>query len=194
MLKVDGNGGESEDLGSFESVKKLLDNAENIEDPAYGTTNNTITSFQHFIQNESSTNSNTEFSEKFIESITTVTKSSAESELMYATKNSISDDGVVTSVTHLFTTCSQNDTLIDGNLNFSEKIKELLISFVKLHDEESNIGFTIRSMLTESGSGDKEVIIEGLLSSTGEILKVEGARADALIGKQWDELAKLIMK
>ena len=48
------------------SVKKLLDNAENMEDPAYGTTNNTITSFQHFIQSETSTNSNSEFSEKFL--------------------------------------------------------------------------------------------------------------------------------
>lgn len=193
-LKVNGHGSESESLGSFETVKKLLDSAENMEDPVYGTFNSDVASVTTNFASNSSNNSSVETAQKFIESITTVTKSSAESELMYATKNSISDDGVVTSVTHLFTTCSQNDTLIDGNLNFSEKIKELLISFVKLHDEESNIGFTIRSMLTESGSGDKEVIIEGLLSSTGEILKVEGARADALIGKQWDELAKLIMK
>jgi hypothetical protein len=48
--------------------------------------------------------------------------------------------------------------------------------------------------MIENSSADKEVIIEGLLSSTGEILKIEGARADTLIGKQWDELAKLLMK
>jgi hypothetical protein len=189
-LKVDSGGGESENLGSFESVKKLLDSAENMEDPVYGSSNNTITSFRSLFQS----GSETETTQKFIESITNVSKSSMETELMYATKNSISDDGVVTSVAHLFTTCSQNDTLIDGNLTHAETIKELFINFVKLHDGESNIGFAIQSNLIEGDSVDKEFIIKGILSATGEILKVEGARADTLIGKQWDELANLLMK
>lgn len=196
MLKVDGNGGESEDLGSFESVKKLLDNAENMDDPAYGTSNSTITSFQHLIQSESSTNSNSEFSEKFIESITNVSKSSDELDLMYATKNSISDDGIITSLTHMFTTSSENGSLIDGNLTRSNTLKEIFLNFVKLHDEESNIGFIIETSLIKGASVD-EVFIKGILSSTGKILKIEkivGVNADALVGKQWDELTNLLMK
>lgn len=189
-LKVDGSGGKSENLGSFESVKKLLDSAENMEDPVYGSSNDTITSFSGVFQSDSET----ETSQKFIESITNVSKSSIETELMYATKNSISDDGIVTSLTHMFTTSSQDSSLINGNLTHAETIKELFINFVKLHDEESNIGFTIRSYLIEGDSENKEVIIEGILSATGEILKIEGTRSDTLIGKQWDELAKLLMK
>lgn len=189
-LKVDGSGGGSENLGSFESVKKLLDSAENMEDPVYGSSNDMITSFSGVFKS----GSETETSQKFIESITNVSKSSIETELMYATKNSISDDGIVTSLTHMFTTSSQDSSLIDGNLTHAETIKELFINFVKLHDEESNIGFTIRSYLIEGDSANKEVIIEGILSATGEILKIEGTRSDTLIGKQWDELAKLLMK
>lgn len=189
-LKVDGSGGESENLGSFKSVRKLLDSAENMEDPVYGSSNDTITSFSSVIQR----GSETETSQKFIESITNVSKSSIESDLMYATKNSISDDGIVTSLTHMFTTSSQDSSLIDGNLTHAETIKELFINFVKLHDGESNIGFAIQSNLIEGDSVDKEFIIKGILSATGEILKVEGARADTLIGKQWDELANLLMK
>ena len=191
-LKVNGHGSESENLGSFETVKKLLDSAENMEDPVYGTSNDRIASITSLCQSNTQTETTVETTQKFIESMTNVSKSSMETELMYATKNSISDDGIITSVTHMFTTSSQDSSLIDGNLTYAENIKELLISFVKLHDEESNIGFTIRTMMIESGGADKEVIIEGILSSTGEILKVEGARADTLIGKQWDELAKFI--
>lgn len=195
MLKVDGNNGESENLGNFESVKKLLDNAENMEDPVYGTSNDTITSFKDVIQSDSSTGSNNEFSQKFIESITSVTKSSNELDLMYATKNSISDDGIITSLTHVFTT--ENGTFIDGrNLTHCSTLKELFLNFVKLHDEESNIGFIIQSRLIEGASTD-EVFIKGILSSTGKILKIEeivGANADALVGKQWDELTDLLIK
>lgn len=195
MLKVDGNGGESENLGSFESVKKLLDNAENMEDPVYGTSNNTVTSFRDVIQSGSSTDSNNEFSRKFIESITSVTKSSDELDLMYATKNSISDDGIITSLTHVFST--ENGTFIDGkSLDHCNTLKEVFLNFVKLHDEESNIGFIIQSRLIEGASTD-EVLVKGILSSTGKILKIEeivGANADALVGKQWDELTNLLMK
>ncbi len=193
VLKVDGNGGESENLGSFESVKKLLDNAENMKDPAYGTSNDTITSFRSAIQSDS----NNDLSEKFIESITSVSKSSAESDLMYATKNSISDDGIVTSLTHMFTTSSQNSTLIDGNLTRSGALKELYLNFVKLHDGKSNIGFVIQSRLIEGASTDEEFFVKGILSSTGKILKIEeivGENGDVLVGKQWDELSKLLMK
>lgn len=188
MLKVDGNGGESENLGSFESVKKLLDNAENMEDPAYGTSNDTITSFRSAIQSGSSTGSNNEFSENFIESITSVSKT-MESDLMYATKNSISDDGIVTSLTHMFTTTSQNSSLIDGNLNRSGAIKELFLQFVKLQDGESNIGFVIQSSLSEEDS-----FITGILSASGKILEIEGVNADTLVGKHWDELIEIVMK
>ena len=70
------------------------------------------------------------------------------------------------------------------------------LNFVKLHDEESNIGFIIESRLIEGASTD-EVFIKGILSSTGKILKIEeivGANADELVGKQWDELTNLLMK
>jgi hypothetical protein len=192
MLKVDGNGGESEDLGSFESVKKLLDNAENMEEPAYGTTNDTITSFRSVIQSGSSTGSDNEFSEKFIESITSVSKS-MEPDLMYATKNSISDDGIVTSLTHIFTTSSQNSSLIDGNLNRSSVIKDLFLQFVKLHDGESNIGFVIQSSLSE-GASDEESFVTGILSASGKILEIEGVNGDTFVGKHWDELIKSIVE
>jgi F0F1-type ATP synthase assembly protein I len=195
MLKVNGNGGESENLGSFESVKKLLDNAENMEDPAYGSSNDTVTSFRHVIQSDSSTDTGSEFSRKFVESITSVTKSSNEYDLMYATKNSISDDGIVTSLSHVFTT--ENGTFIDGkSLTHCRTLKEIFLNFVKLHDEESNIGFIIESRLIEGASVD-DVFIKGILSSTGKILKIEeivGANADELVGKQWDELTNLLMK
>ena len=195
MLKVNGNGGESEDLGSFESVKKLLDNAENMEDPAYGSSNDTITSFRNVIQSGSSTDSNDEFSRKFIESITSVTKSSNELDLMYATKNSISDDGIMTSLSHVFST--ESGTFIDGkSLEHCNTLKEIFLNFVKLHDEESNIGFIIQSRLIEGSSTD-EVFIKGILSSTGKILEIEeivGANADTLVGKQWDELTNLLVK
>jgi F0F1-type ATP synthase assembly protein I len=195
MLKVNGNGGESENLGSFESVKKLLDNAENMEDPAYGTSNDTVTSFSHAIKSGSSTDTGSEFSRKFIKSITSVTKSSNEFDLMYATKNSISDDGIVTSLSHVFTT--ENSTFIDGkSLTHCRTLKEIFLNFVKLHDEESNIGFIIESRLIEGASVD-DVFIKGILSSTGKILKIEkivGANADELVGKQWDELTNLLMK
>jgi hypothetical protein len=197
MLKVDGNGGESEDLGSFESVKKLLDSAENMEDPVYGSSNNTITSFSSAIQNSSSTGSNNVFSENFIESITNVSKSSMETELMYATKNSISDDGIVTSLTHMFTTSSQNSSLIDGDLTRCSTLKELYLNFVQLHDVESNIGFMIQSRLIEGASTDEDFFVKGILSATGKILEIEeivGGNADSLVGKHWDELANLIVK
>lgn len=192
MLKVDGGGGESENLGSFESVKKLLDNAEDMKDPVYGSTNNTITSFRSLLQGDSEA----ETTQKFIQSITSVTKSATETDLMYATKNSISDDGVITSLTHMFTTVSQDSSLIDGNLTRSDTLKELYLNFVKLHDVESNIGFTIQSHLCEGGTGE-DFLVQGILSATGKIIKIEeivGANADELVGKQWDELANLLMK
>ena len=190
-LEVKGNGDESENLGSFESVKKLLDNAENMEDPVYGTSNDTISSFREVIQNGSSTDSNNEFSQKFIESITGASKSS---DVMYAAKNEISDDGFVTSLTHMFTTASENSSLIDGNLSSSSTVKELFLRFVQLNDRKSNIGFQISSTLF--GDTDKELVISGVLSATGKILKIEaeGANVDALVGKHWDELSSLIMK
>ena len=193
VLKVSGNGGESENLGSFESVKKLLDNAENMEYPVYGTSNDTITSFTGAI----STGSNNEFSEKFIQSITNVSKSSMESDLMYATKNSISDDGIITSITHMFTTSSQNSSLIDGNLTRCSTLKEFCLNFVQLHDGESNIGFMIQSRLIEGASTDENFFVKGILSATGKILKIEeivGANADTIVGKQWDELSNLLVK
>ena len=193
MLKVNGNGSESEDLGSFESVKKLLDNAENMEDPVYGTTNSSIESVVSMVETEH----NNELSERIIDSITTISKSSSELDLMCATKNSISDDGIITSLTHIFTTSSENSSLIDGNLNSSSTFKELVLNFVKLYDEESNIGFEVVSRLSKSADISGEIFAKGILSPTGEILEIEnivGANADELIGKHWEELSNLLMK
>jgi hypothetical protein len=96
----------------------------------------------------------------------------------------------------VFTTSSENGSLIDGNLTHCRTLKEIFLNFVKLHDEESNIGFIIESRLIEGASVD-DVFIKGILSSTGKILKIEeivGANADELVGKQWDELTNLLMK
>ena len=193
VLKVDGygDGDTSQDLGNFETVKKLLDKAEDMKDPVYGSSNDYISSFSKYI---TSTDSNNKFSE-YTQGITNLSQSSIESDLMYATKNSISDDGIITSVTHMF--CSENSKLIDGNLNRDTTLKEVFLQFVKLYDEESNIGFTISSRLAGSDSTDKELLIKGILSPTGEVLKIEeivGADADKLIGKHWDKLTKLIVK
>jgi hypothetical protein len=114
---------------------------------------------------------------------------------MYATKNSISDDGVITSLTHMF--CSENSSLIDGNLNRCSTLKEIFLNFVKLHDGESNIGFIIETSLIEGDSTDKTFFVKGILSATGKILEIEeivGGNADSLVGKHWDELANLIVK
>jgi hypothetical protein len=189
-LKAYGNGDELEDLGSFESVKKLLDQTENMEDPVYGTSNHIISSFLH----NSAIDSNNEFSENTMQVITNLTQSSSELDLMYAAKNSISDDGIITSITHIFTTSSQNSSLIDGNLTHDNIFKELCLQFVQLHDKESNISFAIQSSLADSATSDRSVLITGILSATGRILKIEGANADALVGKHWDELSKLIVK
>ena len=95
---------------------------------------------------------------------------------------------------YIFTTASENSSLIDGNLTHSSTVKELFLRFVQLNDRKSNIGFQFSSTLF--GDTDKELVISGVLSATGKILKIEaeGANVDALVGKHWDELSSLIMK
>ena len=194
-LKVDGIGGEKEnlDLGSFESVKKLLNMAENMEDPVYGTSNFLISSMLE----ESAENSNSEFSENAMNVITCLTQSSDKSELMYAGKNEISDDGIITSVLHMFTTSSNNESLIDGNLTHDNTFKEVSLRFVQLHDKKSNIGFIITVENCTTDGGDKYTEVEGILSETGKILKIKelkGLDVKKLVGKQWEDLSSLIVK
>jgi hypothetical protein len=191
-LKPTGSANETEDLGSFESVKKLLDRAENMEDPVYGTSNSYVSSFF-----QSSLDSNqTESSNGYIKALTCLTQSSDKAELVYAAKNQISDDGIMTSVMHMFTTSSENTSLIGGNLTEEHTLKEIVLRFVQLHDKNSNIGFYISSHLTDSATTDGELkikTIKGILSATGEILEIEGANP-ALVGKQWEDLSNLIVK
>ena len=95
----------------------------------------------------------------------------------------------------MFTTSSENKSLIDGNLTCSNTLKELFINFVKLHDGESNIGFEIQSRSLEGARSNEDFFVRGILSSTGKIIKIEkivGANADGLVGKQWDELSKTL--
>ena len=76
-------------------------------------------------------------------------------------------------------------------------LKNLSLHFVQLQDEKSNIGFYISSRLVDSETTNGEnkfKVIQGVLSATGEILKIEGANADTLVGKNWDDLSKLIVK
>ena len=187
-LKVDkdalkaGGAEDGENLGSFESVKKLLNQAENMEEPVCGTTNSNISSFLKQSYSETSEG----FSENVKSVITDVTKSADKTDLMYAAKNAVSDDGVVTSVTHIFS--AENTSLIDGSLNQTNTLKELTLIFNQLHDRKSNISFAI-----EVFNGDKSRIVSGILSSTGKILKIEGANP-AMVGKQWEDLSSLIVK
>ena len=192
VLKVDGTDGDIEDLGSFESVKKLLDEAENMKDPVYGTSNSQISSFfQTTLEAEQM-----ESSKSYITALTTLTQSSDKSDLYYAAKNEISDDGIVTSVMHMFKTSSSNTSLIGGNLTKENTLKDLLLRFTQLHDEDSNIGFYISSRLIDTVTTDGErkfKVVKGVLDASGKILEIEGANADSLVGKQWDDLAKLLV-
>lgn len=190
-LKPTGSADESENLGSFESVKKLLDKAEDMEDPVYGSSNSLVKTFCDHTTSSSSSEDYKEFSKECVRSLTTLTKTSNEMELMWSAKNSVSEDGIVTSLFHMFKTSTQNGSLIDGNLNSANALKELSLGFTKLHDGESNIGFRIASRLIESGDSGEDILIKGILSSTGEVLKIEnvvGANADELVGKQWDDV------
>ena len=91
----------------------------------------------------------------------------------------------------MFTTSTQHSSLIDGNLTEDSTLKELFLQFVKLQDKESNIGFTLSVNVINGESKSK--IIQGILSATGKILKIEGVNADDFIGKQWDELSNLMV-
>ena len=196
-LKADGAGDELEDLGSFESVKKLLNQSENMEDPVYGTGNSNISQFLHKTSTSSMDSSGYCSNDNMMRVITSLSKSSDKVDLMYAAKNEISDDGIRTTVFHTFYTTSKNVSLIDGNLTMNHTLKNLSLHFVQLQDEKSNIGFYISSRLVDSeitNGENKFKVIQGVLSATGEILKIEGANADALVGKKWDDLAKLIVK
>ena len=191
-LKANGTGDDLDDLGSFESVKKLLDQAENMKDPVYGTSNSNISSFL-----ESSLSSDQmESSRDYVNVLTSLTQSSDKVDLFYAGKNEISDDGIITSVMHMFRTSSSNSSLIGGNLTEEHTLKELVLRFVQLHDKKSNISFYISSHLADSATTDGELkikTIKGILSATGEILEIEGANP-ALVGKQWEDLSSLIVK
>ena len=190
-LKVDGSNGESENLGSFESVKKMLNKAEDMEDPVYGSSNSLIKGFSEVSRNSSSSDSNKDFTEECMRTLTSLTKTSNEMEMMGAAKNSVSEDGFVTSLFHMFRTSSKNATLIDGDLNSTNVLKEINFGFTTLQDGESNIGFRLATRLIESDGTNEGSLIKGILSSSGEILQIDnaiGISADELIGKQWDEV------
>ena len=66
--------------------------------------------------------------------------------------------------------------------------------FDKLHGEDSSkIGFTI-GISVFGDEGDKGKVIEGILDASGKILEIDGANPDALVGKKWDDLIKLMTK
>jgi hypothetical protein len=91
----------------------------------------------------------------------------------------------------MFRTSSKNATLIDGDLNSTNVLKEINFGFTTLQDGESNIGFRLATRLIESDGTNEGSLIKGILSSSGEILQIDnaiGVSADELIGKQWDEV------
>ena len=193
MLKIKGSVGESENLGSFEYVKKLLDdNDNNTKHPVYGSTNSTVKGFTDSVQNVSSTDSNFKFSEKFVQTMFNTSKSQTkELDLMLGTKTSITDDDNISSLTHVFSTYSENSSLIDEDLNHDNNLKELTLYLLKAKDEESNVVFSIDYNLYENSDTPKNIHVEGILSSTGKVIKIllaDGVNADTIVDKQWDEL------
>ena len=135
-LKTDVSDYDSEDLGNFESIKKLLDETESIEDPVYGSSNSKVANFLH-IHNESTNN---DLEESCHHIVSCLTKDNDELTMAYAAKNELSDDGIRTSIIHIFN--QTNTTHIDGNLEYDHS--ELTLELVKLHGkQQSNIGFNI---------------------------------------------------
>jgi hypothetical protein len=196
-LKVDGNGGESENLGSFASVKKLLDKAEDMEEPVYGSSNSLIKTFSEITKNSSSSSDHKDFSQEFVKSLTSITKTSDKMEMMGAAKSSVSEDGTVSSLFHMFTTSSKDETFIDNALNSTNTLKEISLGFTTLQDGESNIGFRLATRLIESDGTNEGSLIKGILSSAGEILQIDnavGVSADELVGQHWDDVINAMVE
>ena len=187
-LKTDVSDYDSEDLGNFESVKRLLDETESIEDPIYGSSNSKVANFIHI--HKESTNNDLETGCQHI--VSCLTKDSDKYTTAYAAKNELSDDGIRTSIIHLFT--QTNTTQIDGNLEYDHS--ELTLELVKLHGkQQSNIGFNIyihNKGLSDGDFSDTGKVIKGILSPTGKILKIKGT--NSLRGKHWDDLTKELVQ
>ena len=176
-------GDELDNLGNFEFVKKLLNMGEKLENPVINSSNDQISSFTQSLSNNGS--------EKVIDAITSLTKSSEAEILMSAAQNEI-NDGVRTSLLHMFTTSSYNIDLINGDL--TNTCKEFVVQFTQLND--STIGFSMQSSLINNGTDSFEGIT-GIFSAAGKILKIEGINGvdvKGLIGKTYDDLIKLIVK
>lgn len=182
-LKTDVSDNGSEDLGSFESIKRLLDEGEDMKDPVYGSSNSKVAMFTH-MQNQ--TTNQTKYEEISSEFISCLSKDNDALTMAYAAKNELSEDGIMTSITHMFT--QQNVTIEDGNSDY--KLSQLSLLFIKLHGkQQSNVGFTI-------GIGEDKAI-KGILSPTGKILKIKGINisgVNSLRGKHWDDLAKELVQ
>lgn len=181
----------TENLGSFEGVKNLLNQAENLENPIYGTSNNDINSvLEHTL--ESSTKNGNYSSASFTKQVLTNLTKSNEDQILYSFKNSISDDNIQTGVFHMFTV---SEHTFNNGIEFAG-LKQYIMLFNKIYDDStSKIGFMMEVNLDLAGDeGDKIKFIKGILDASGKIIEIEGANSDALVGKKWDDLIKLMTK
>ena len=123
--------------------------------------------------------------------LTNLTKSN-EDQILYSFKNSVSDDNMQTGVFHMFTV---SEHTFNNGIEFAG-LKQYIMLFNKIYDDStSKIGFMMEVNLDLAGDeGDKIKFIKGILDASGKIIEIEGANSDALVGKKWDDLIKLMTK
>lgn len=191
-LKTDVSDYDSEDLGNFESVKRLLDETESIEDPVYGSSNVKVASFLHRTSTWSQNNDTSEYESATTKVITSLSKSSDNDIIAHCAKSELSKDNIRTSLIHVFR--SNNTTHLNEIDEF--ETSKLMLQFVKLHGkQQSNVGFKIWITDGKISNGDLNntgKVIKGILSPTGKILKIKGA--NSLRGKHWDDLTRELVQ